>query len=61
VTNVDPAARRMTAAMLFLVAVIVISSIWRRDDLVATVGYATATVVGGGLVIGCYLWARRKD
>jgi hypothetical protein len=53
--------RRMTAAVVFFFAFCVISSIWRGDSPGMTVAYAVAVLVGGGVVIGGYLWARRKN
>ena len=60
-TAVDAASRRMAAAVVFLLAVIVISSLWRGDSLAMTFAYALATVLGGGFVIACYQYVRRKD
>jgi len=54
-------ARRMIGAVLFLLVVGVAFSIWRGDSPGTTVGQAVAVLVGGGLVIGCYLWVRRKN
>jgi hypothetical protein len=58
---VDARARRMAAAMVFLMAVGVGFSIWRGDSPRMMLGFAVASLVGGGIVLGGYLWARRKN
>jgi uncharacterized membrane protein YjjP (DUF1212 family) len=57
----DAPARRITAALVFLLVVSAIGSIWRGNSPTTTVGVALAVLVGGGFVLGCYLYARRKD
>lgn len=58
---IDAPTRRITAALVFLLVVCVAGSIWRGDSPNTTVGLAAAVLVGGGLVLGFYLYARRKD
>jgi len=57
----DAPARRVTAAILFLVVVLVVGAVWRGDDPGLTVAEVLAVLVGGGFGLGCYLWARRND
>jgi hypothetical protein len=57
----DASARRVIAAILFLVVVLVAGAIWRGDDPGLTAAQVLAVLVGGGFVLGCYLWARRHD
>jgi len=57
----DAAARRITIALAVLLVVSVAASIWRGDSARMTAAQALAVLVGGGVVLGCYLYARRKD
>jgi hypothetical protein len=61
VMAVDAPVRRMMVGLLIFVVIGVAGSIWRGDRPSTTAGYAIAGVIGGGFVIGCYLWARRKN
>ena len=58
---VDARARRVIAAILFLVVVLVVGAVWRGDDPALTAAEVLAVLVGGGFVLGCYLWVRRHD